>query len=69
MQYRNKILFTIYSIVTLFCLFYGLPLTIININKEHFYIYLIVAVVGVILLVIGALYIIYKDRKNNNKDE
>lgn len=69
MQYRNKILFTIYSIVTLFCLFYGLPLTIININKEYFYIYLVVAVVGVILLVIGALYIKYKDRKNNNKDE
>ena len=53
----NKIAYLLYSFITVFCLCFGIPLTIININKPGFVPWLIVGIVGVIFLLIGAGYI------------
>ncbi len=52
----------IYSIVVVFCVGYGIPLTIVNIGKEVFLPYLIISIIGVILLCIGALFITFKNK-------
>ncbi len=62
MNKTKKILFSIYSIITIFCLFYGVPLTIINAGKDDFFIYLSVAIIGIVLLIVMAIYILIKQR-------
>ncbi len=58
----KKVLMVIYSIVVVFCVGYGIPLTIVNIGKEAFLPYLIISIIGVILLCIGALFITFKNK-------
>lgn len=62
MNKTKKILFSIYSIITIFCLFYGVPLTIINAGKDDFFIYLSIAIIGIVLLIVMAIYILIKQR-------
>lgn len=37
-----------------------------NINKERFYVYLIISIVGIVSLLLGGLYIMNKEKKNKN---
>jgi len=64
-----KILKVVYGVVTSLCLFYGVPLTISNIGKESFVPYLIVALVGVVLLSLGATYLILSRIEKDNKEQ
>ena len=73
----RRVLFTIYSIVTVFCLLFGFPMMVVNIGKNTtlVIIYASVAALGVLLLVGYALLImtrlkkINKRRSEDEKDE
>ena len=58
----NKFIYTIYSLITVFCMFFGIPLTIVNIGKENFYIYLAIAVVGIVLFIAGTIILIILEK-------
>ena len=61
----KKTLFTIFSIATVFCLFYGVPMTIINIGKDSGKVlsYGIVAGVGFIGLIVLATIIFINNKR------
>ena len=63
----KKVLFSIYSIVTVFCIFYGGYYLIINFYKgmDVYLPYLIIASVGIVLLVIFAIYLMIKKKVKN----
>ena len=63
----KKTLEMIYSLVTVFCLFYGFPMAIINIGKDTktVIIHLIIGGIGLLLLLIASIYLLYQ--KKNNK--
>ena len=61
----KKVLYAIYSVVTVFCIFYGAPLAIVNITRDTrmAIIYAIIAGVGVVLLLVGAFIAVFKKKK------
>ena len=64
MKILLRILYVIYSIVTVFCIFYGFPLMIVNIgrNQQKVFIYMGIFIFGFLLLCGGAVYILLKRR-------
>ena len=65
----KKALYVIYSIVTVFCIFYGAPLAIVNISRDTrmAIIYACIAGVGVVLLLVGAFIAVFKKKKAKNE--
>ena len=64
-----KALKIIYSFVTVACVFYGIPLTIINIGKEAFMPNLLIAIIGLMLLSIAAAYIAIQKREKDKEEK
>ena len=62
----KKVLFLVYSLITIFCLSYGIPLLIINYPKgfDKVILYLIASIVGILLLIAGAIVILIKKKKD-----
>ncbi|MCR5184595.1 MAG: hypothetical protein K6C32_00725 [Bacilli bacterium] len=63
----KKVLFTIYDIITLACMAYGIPLTIVNIGKEYFFIYLAIGITGIVLFLIGIFLLTLEKKKNKQQ--
>ena len=60
-----KIFRSIIGVIGLLCVFYGIPLSIVNMGKEGFFIYLIVGLVG--LALIGLVAVLMMLEKRNQK--
>ncbi len=65
----KKALYYLYSIVTVFSLFYGGILMMVNIGKEMFFPYMVVFIIGFVLLLMGALYIMWKKKESKEPNE
>ena len=63
-----KILGGLYSLVTIFLLFFGFGLAFVNIGKEEFIIFLTLGIIGAGMLLMAAIYIFIK-KKGKNKAE
>ena len=63
----KKTLFALYSIVTLFSLFYGGILMLVNIGRSDCLYFLPIFLVGLALLILLALYLAHE--KKTHKDE
>ena len=57
-----KVFQIIYCVLGALCLFYGIPLAIVNIGKEPFLMYLIITIVGIALLSVYAIYVTFKKK-------
>ena len=65
----KKVLFAFYSVMTIFCLAYGFPMAIVNIsrNLRLSIIHFIIGGIGVLLLLIYAIYLLIKKRQAAKK--
>ena len=64
----KKTLEMIYSLVTVFCLFYGFPMAFVYMNKDikTVIIHLIIGGVGLLLLLIASIYLLYQKKNNQS---
>lgn len=63
----KKTLFALYSVVTLFSLFYGGILMLVNIGRSDCLYFLPIFLVGLALLILLSLYLAYE--KRTHKEE
>ena len=54
-----KTLKLLYNVLAVLCLIYGFPVAVIQAGKEGFVTALVIGIVGVVLLLIEALFIVY----------
>ena len=67
----KKALWSIYSLVTVFCLAYGFPMAIVNVGKDYkaAIIHFIIGGVGAVLLLIAAAFLYFQKKKKQNENK
>ena len=55
----------IYWIISFLLVFYGIPMAIVNIGKEHFVLYLCLGVMGIVAVICGVAFTLIKKKKSD----
>ena len=63
-----KTLKLLYNVLAVLCLIYGFPVAVMQAGKEGFVTALVIGIVGVVLLLIEALFIMYWRTKHPKQE-